>query len=378
MRRVVAVLLLVACGDDAGVTIDAAPDATPDAPSCDDQNTCTTDSVGPGGCVHTPIPNCCGNGVVETGEACDDGNQAAFDGCSPACAYERALALNRLTVLPGTEGCDLDGDGTIDNAWGGSANDTARGRLSDYFTQSLNGCAIYVGLFVLEGSDPTMLGAPFKLSFESGVDTMCLGLTATQMCPRASSYFSGTEPFYVRSEGLDPSGQPVHTLDGTAPDGGVETTRGPMTLIFPFCEQAVAGRVPINFSRLSMSGTLTADAQAPTSLSARLCAAVPASALHKFPNYTGVGGRTVLDVLVVGVNSLGIRVDPTQPDIDVDMDGLETLQDTDGDGNVDLCTDGNGAQIAGTDCMLDPRIADGYSMAIDIAAAAVVLSGPEP
>ena len=372
------VLLLVACGDDGGAAVDAAPDSAPDAPSCDDQNTCTADSLGATGCVHTPIPNCCGNGVVENGEACDDGNQSDFDGCSSACRYERALALSRLTILPGTEGCDLDGNGTIDNTFGGSANDTARNRLSDYFTQSLGSCAIYVALFVFEGSDPAMLGAPFQLSFESGVDPMCLGLSATQMCSRAADYFSGSEPFYVRNDGLAPSGQPLHTLDGTAPDGGVETTQGPMTLVFPFCEQSLGGRVPINFSDLSISGTLTSSAQAPTNLAARLCAAVPASALHKFPNFSGVGGRTVLDVLVVGVNALGIRVDPTQPDVDVDHDGLETMQDTDGDGNVDLCTDGNGAQIQGTDCMLDPRIADAYSVAIDLTASAVVLSGREP
>jgi cysteine-rich repeat protein len=385
VRRLFAVLLVAGCGDSGGVPVDAAIDVLQcDAPaSCDDLNSCTQDElVGAGTCnatcMHTPIPNCCGNGVVEGTEACDDGNQADYDGCSSACLYERTLVLNGMTVLPGTEGCDLNADGSIDNAFGGSANDTARGRLSNYFTQSLGGCAIYVALFVFEGTEPTMMGAPFSFTFLSGVDPQCVGLTATQTCPRATSYFSGNEPFYVRSEGLDNSGRPLATLDGMAPAGAFATTRGALTLIFPFCEQAVGGRVPINFADLSLSGTLTADAQAPTSVTARLCGAVPATALHKFPNYSSVGGVTVLDVLVIGVNSLGIRVDPTQPDIDVDGDGLETLADTDGDGNVDLCTDGNGGQIAGTDCMLDPRIADAYSLAVDVTAVGAVLSGRQP
>lgn len=34
----------------------------------------------------------CGNGVVDAGEACDDGNRAGGDGCSPACQAEAAAA----------------------------------------------------------------------------------------------------------------------------------------------------------------------------------------------------------------------------------------------------------------------------------------------
>src|SRR5713101_4358892 len=32
--------------------------------------------------------SCCGNGVVETGEACDDGNTTSGDGCSSSCQIE--------------------------------------------------------------------------------------------------------------------------------------------------------------------------------------------------------------------------------------------------------------------------------------------------
>jgi cysteine-rich repeat protein len=55
--------------------------------SCSDNNTCTTDSCNSasGACVHTPVANCCGNGVQEGGETCDDGNQAGGDSCPANC-----------------------------------------------------------------------------------------------------------------------------------------------------------------------------------------------------------------------------------------------------------------------------------------------------
>ncbi|MBM4353261.1 MAG: hypothetical protein FJ109_05600 [Deltaproteobacteria bacterium] len=56
---------------------------------CSDNKPCTQDQCDPAkGCVYPPIVPCCGNGVVEAGEACDDGNNLNGDGCSAACASE--------------------------------------------------------------------------------------------------------------------------------------------------------------------------------------------------------------------------------------------------------------------------------------------------
>lgn len=80
---------------------------------CDDGIACTTDSCDPlqgcvnleddaqctatglcavgvcdagtGGCVVDDVPNCCGNGVIESGEECDDSNDVDGDGCSATC-----------------------------------------------------------------------------------------------------------------------------------------------------------------------------------------------------------------------------------------------------------------------------------------------------
>ena len=55
-------------------------------PSCDDAKKCTTDSCEPNsGCLHTPITPCCGNGVKEAGEQCDDGNEVDNDTCKNNC-----------------------------------------------------------------------------------------------------------------------------------------------------------------------------------------------------------------------------------------------------------------------------------------------------
>jgi cysteine-rich repeat protein len=56
----------------------------------------------------------CGNGIVEAGEACDDGNAASGDGCSASCAREQGAVCGNGAVEAGEE-CDdgntTDGDG---------------------------------------------------------------------------------------------------------------------------------------------------------------------------------------------------------------------------------------------------------------------------
>ena len=54
--------------------------------TCDDSDKCTSDACNPQtGCLFTPIVPCCGNGIPENGEECDDGNDDEGDGCSSDC-----------------------------------------------------------------------------------------------------------------------------------------------------------------------------------------------------------------------------------------------------------------------------------------------------
>ncbi|MFH2006646.1 MAG: DUF4215 domain-containing protein [bacterium] len=75
---------------------------------CDDGNTRDHD-----GCSSScQVEGFCGNAVVEPGEECDDGNYRAGDGCDPSCNTEQGCGDGRLQV---GEECDddnlFDGDG---------------------------------------------------------------------------------------------------------------------------------------------------------------------------------------------------------------------------------------------------------------------------
>ena len=46
--------------------------------------------------LHSPgtkTRSVCGNGIIEAGEQCDDGNQSNFDGCTPDCQFEAGFPL---------------------------------------------------------------------------------------------------------------------------------------------------------------------------------------------------------------------------------------------------------------------------------------------
>lgn len=85
------------CGDG---TVDSGEE-------CDDGNTSNGD-----GCSSTcqtelpppPPESCCGDGTVDSGEACDDGNTSGGDGCSATC-----------TVEPPPPPAPCCGDGTVDS-----------------------------------------------------------------------------------------------------------------------------------------------------------------------------------------------------------------------------------------------------------------------
>jgi cysteine-rich repeat protein len=60
----------------------------------------------------------CGNGVVETGEACDDGNTTSGDGCSSTCQVEEHTCVCGNGVVETGETCD---DGNTTNGDGCSS-----------------------------------------------------------------------------------------------------------------------------------------------------------------------------------------------------------------------------------------------------------------
>ncbi len=73
--------------------------------NCGDGNSCTADTCDElsDSCVSTPIVPCCGNGVTEPGEECDDANASNTDGCLNTC---RLPTCGDGFLRTGVEQCD--------------------------------------------------------------------------------------------------------------------------------------------------------------------------------------------------------------------------------------------------------------------------------
>ena len=82
------------CDDNIACTVDVCNaeggcSQTPDHDFCGATGLCVVAVCSPvSGCLVEVEPSCCGNGLIEDGETCDDGNDAAGDGCTAACAIE--------------------------------------------------------------------------------------------------------------------------------------------------------------------------------------------------------------------------------------------------------------------------------------------------
>nr|HPH68127.1 proprotein convertase P-domain-containing protein [Kofleriaceae bacterium] len=55
-------------------------------------------------CVDTSTPKLCGNGIVEAGESCDDGNAGNGDGCSSTCGIELTCGVGETRVVQRASG----------------------------------------------------------------------------------------------------------------------------------------------------------------------------------------------------------------------------------------------------------------------------------
>ena len=76
---------------------------------CNDDNFCTEDSCSQGSCINDLVTPCCGNGDVEDGEQCDDGNRDSGDECQENCTLPTTTPT--IDGFSGTLGPDLSSSG---------------------------------------------------------------------------------------------------------------------------------------------------------------------------------------------------------------------------------------------------------------------------
>ncbi|MEC9073326.1 MAG: hypothetical protein VX938_13130, partial [Myxococcota bacterium] len=76
----------VACTVDVCDELTQSVTHAPEDALCFPSDPCSVAACDPvDGCYNVPLPTCCGNGIVEPGEACDDGNDDEDDDCTTTC-----------------------------------------------------------------------------------------------------------------------------------------------------------------------------------------------------------------------------------------------------------------------------------------------------
>jgi cysteine-rich repeat protein len=332
---------------------------------CDGGDTCRTCRTVEG----------CGDASTSGEERCDDGNTDGWDGCSAACELDVAQVVSSFDAMDEEDACDLDADGAPDSElW--KALGALRFALPAFFEVQLRAGADRLAL--------AMLG----LDDGAGRDDAALHVAWLRAIDANGSDddFDGEGLLAIDASTLSASGSAISTI-GTAIEsrhleGGPEDLPVPLALF------------PLHLQRAQLSGeTRDTEGELLAIQNGRICGGVSLSVIDLlgFALASGVSGVRVelrpacveperpasfVDVLIAGgvvdvetpLGPLPVSVIATAPDLDLDEDGIESFVVGGGDGDcqpvVVSCADGDGTPIEGRSCTSDPRIADGYSIAL--------------
>jgi len=333
---------------------------------CDDGNTVDGDGCS-GDCL---IIETCGDGTVDasTGETCDDGNTTPFDGCGPDCRDEVAMVINSLAIGGPDVGCDYSGDGRPDNS------------LARAFGIGVELLNMQLSMAVRDGS-LLLLMQFLGLDDPAGVNDDAVTVAWLQgedadMDP--TNNFSGSGELLASADAYDAMGNPLTSFSSSIRTrmlaGGPEDVSIPVSF------------VPIELRGGRIHATTTASAGSMTGLDeGLLCGAAPISIFALLPNFLDMVGTpappcdgsmdsgSMADVLVGGATVFGIPIGGTQPDVDLDGDGLEYFEVNDSgpagcQAVISACVDGDGRRVEGRGCAADPSFADGYSTGLPFTA----------
>lgn len=333
--------------------------------------TCDDESAA---CVDCRLVNC-GNGTVDAGETCDDGNTDRFDGCSAECQTEQSFVMSSIELGDASVGCDFSGDGAVDNAFA-SALGPLVGLANDMFLRDAVGQDLIILLQALGLDDPSMANdLDFTLAWMTGADAD--GNPANNL--------SGSGSFTADASAIDGAGNPTTSFASAVDMGGLEG--GPEDVSIPIAF------IALDLAQARLIATTTASGGVATGFEdGVLCGAIPLATLAFIPNLLNMFGMaapacdsperdsTMADLLIGGAASPLIPVRGSQPDVDVDGDGLERFEVTRGRGCqpvVTACIDGDGTRVEGRDCITDSRFEDGWSAGLNVEAVGAIVTGIE-
>lgn len=246
---------------------------------------------------------------------------------------------------------DLDGDGLPDNRFADTRDD-----LDQVFESSLQSGDLRLALELRELDDATLRDDPALVvgAYEA------IDLDDPE---NPDDDFSGAEPFVFATDDVHPEGcEPISRL--TASLSGGELTGTADFLPLPFGE---LGALPLRRARVRAQITPIGEGFRITE--AHLGGIVTACSFHEM---APLGDSNLLWFI-----AFSLRL---QPDMDLDGDGLETIQ-TDRRDIVD-CTDPRSPGdrdpiiITGEDCACAEGMADGYSIFLIMTGVGAALLGP--
>jgi cysteine-rich repeat protein len=336
---------------------------------CDGTAGCSTD-------CHTLAS--CGNMVIDAPEQCDnDLNTPAhrWDGCGADCRTEHSMVLENLAFADATMGCDYSGDGMVDNRFA-SALGSGLGLLNMLFMGG-------------GGGGPTILLSYMGLDDAMGAndpDLRTAWLTGQPGTTMGS--------YTVDMASLNADGSPMTSLQTSIMAHAL--LGGPEDIDLNL------GFLPLTLHEAYLRGTTTVNAGVIDGMTNTTICGVVQSQLFSIVSETlvesfgGMGGfmidipppcdgstsdSTLVDWLAGGARIAIITIRATQPDVDLDGDGLEVYEITGHTTGpacqpvITACIDGDGTRVEGRDCYNDMRFQDGYSAAMTGDAVHAVITG---
>ncbi len=304
----------------------------------------------------------CGDGTTSAGETCDDSNIMSFDGCGRDCVREYAMFAQMLTIAEQSAACDLNGDNRPDSA----------------FARSFGSSLALVNSFLGMGGGGGGVGQ-ILLALSGLRDVANSGVRVGWLTPAGADAQGNT---FVASAGINAMGNPTTAFDGRVLASVL--TAGPQDVVVS------VGPLPLSLSRAQIRGNLRPVGQDQMALNngklcggivARSLAAIPTSIIPigmQRPACDGSSSPTMLDGIAGGGTLAIIPLTAVAPDVDVDGDGLERFEIRRGSTCAPVivaCIDGNGTRIEGHNCVNDPRIADGFSVAFTFTGQPIRLGG---